>query len=175
MGFAVENKDTGYLLNEQNIKLNRFYFKQFLSLHGLNIQYRVPIEGVKDYTLNGELDSKYYPAKQISCIFEEHPSQKSMQKMGWSTELLESSVVIHVPYDTEGLQAGCLFIIPAGLDNAEPRIFKLLRMQNIAIFPASISCELGPIYQNTLEPAEVIDFEKSDFNLLADEYNDYGR
>lgn len=77
----MDIKDTGILLNPQNIKLQRQYFKQFLQLHGINIIYRAPRES-KTYDSRGELDTNYYEPIPISCIYVDHPTQQTAKKMG---------------------------------------------------------------------------------------------
>lgn len=77
----MEDKDTGLLLNKHNIELNRMYFKQMTDLLGIKVLYRAPREG-KDYNGYGELDSYYYEPIIESCIFDEHPTQKTMKKLG---------------------------------------------------------------------------------------------
>lgn len=163
----MNQKDTGILINEQAIKLHRFQFKQFLSLLGINVLYRSPRDSSKTYTGYGELDTFYNEPIQISGILDEHPKEKTMRMLGWNAELLDSNLIIHLPYDTPGLQAGCLIALPSGLDGAPPRLFKVLRMSSIAIYPTSIACEIGPLLEDTSPKAEVIDFKKSNFNLLA--------
>jgi hypothetical protein len=163
----MENTDTGLLLNKKNIELHRQFFSQFVRLLGINVQFRAPREDSKGYNNYGELDTFYYEPITVGCIYDEHPNQKTMRKLGWNTELADTSTVIHVPYDLDKVQAGALFIIPSGLDNAEPRIFKVLRMSNTAIYPCSITCELGPIWNNDMKRNEVELFENSNFNVLA--------
>ncbi len=163
----MENKDTGFLLNERNIKLHRTYFSQMVKLLGINAFYRVPLDSSKTYNGYGELDTYYTNPIMVGCIYDEHPSQKTMRMLGWNAELADATTVLHVPYDLQGLQAGCLFIIPSGLDKATGRVFKVLRMSNIAIYPASVSCEVGPLWVNEDERAAVNDFRRSNFNLLA--------
>lgn len=163
----MDNKDTGLLLNKQNIELHRMYFKQMLKLRGINVLYRAPQEN-KHYRGHGELDAYYDTPILTSCIFEEHINQKTAKKMGWNHELVEGTSIIHVPYDLPGLQEGALFIIPSGLDNAEGRVFKVIQMSTIAVYPASISCEIGPMLVNTYEPSQN-DYSKSNFNLLVGE------
>ena len=169
----MKNEDTGILLNEKNIKLSRLFFKEFLRLHGLNVTYRAPIPSSKEYNMYGELDTNYKQPVKVRCIYDEHPTQKTMAKLGWNTELADTSVVIHVPYDLEGLEAGGLFVIPSGLDRTEGRVFKVLRMSNIAIYPTSIICELGPMLVNTTEKATINNFKTNNFNLLDDESDNY--
>ncbi len=169
----MRNEDTGLLLNERNIKLNRQFFKEFLRLHGLNVTYRAPIPNSKDYNMYGELDTNYKEPILVRCIYDEHPTQKTMRKIGWNTELSDTSVMIHVPYDMD-VETGGLFVIPSGLDRSEGRVFKVLRMSNIAIFPVNIVCELGPMLVNTTERATIENFKTNNFNLLDDESDDYG-
>ena len=42
-------------------------------------------------------------------------------------------------------------------------------MSNIMVYPASISCEIVPEYEDTIEPATINDFTDMDFNILQDE------
>ena len=70
----MENKDTGFLLNDHNIKLHRNWFKQMTHLLGINVQYRAPIDSSKTYNLYAELDAHYTEPETISCIFDEHPT-----------------------------------------------------------------------------------------------------
>ena len=78
----MRNEDTGLLLNEQNIKLSRQFFKEFLRLHGLNVTYRALIPNSKDYNMYGELDTNYKEPILVRCIYDEHPTQKTMRKLG---------------------------------------------------------------------------------------------
>ena len=45
-------------------------------------------------------------------------------------ELQENSSIIHVPYDLHKLEVGALFEVPSGLDDAKPRLFRVISMQN---------------------------------------------
>ena len=173
----MKNNDTGILLNDQNIKLHRQWFKQMTKLIGLNVIYQAPKDtdpNIKTYNRYGELDPEYEEDIVVGCIFDEHPTQKTMRKLGWNAEMADTSTVIHVPYDLPNVQAGARFIIPSGIDGSEGRVFRVLRMSNIAIYPASISCELGPVLINTLEQEKITDFDESNFNLLGDESDEYG-
>ena len=185
----MENRgDTGILLIDKNIKLHRSWFKQMCSLIGINVDYYVPKDTINaDYNQYGELNPDYDPAAlvRVGCIYDEHPTQKTMRKLGWNAELAETSVVIHVPYDLEGLRVGCRFDLPAGIDTAAKRKFKVLRMSTVSVYPASVSCELGPVLDNIIThpvteddkttPEDVInDFTETNFNLLNDESDKYG-
>ena len=153
---------------QPSIKLHRQYFKEMCKLHGIYVLYRAPYPD-KHYTRYAEIDSNFAPPIQIGCIFEEHPSQRTTKMLGWVTELQTDSSVIHVDYDLPDLQVGALFIIPSGLDNGKGRLFKVTRMSNIMVYPASISCEIVPEYEDTLDKTSVFDFTDSSFNVLQDE------
>jgi hypothetical protein len=158
--------DYGLLLN-QNIKLHRIYFKQMVKLLGINCQYRAPMNN-KTFDKLGDLETDYYPAETVGCIFQDHPDQKTLKKMGWVAELQEGASIIHVPYDLKGLEVGALFTVPSGLDNAEGRVFRVISMQNIMVYPASIACEIAPEYLDTDELVLTQDFSKTNFNVLVD-------
>lgn len=167
---ADNRNDYGLLLNK-DIKLHRQYFKEMVKLLGINCIYKAPRPS-KDYDEHGELDSKYYEPEVIGCIFQEHPDQKTLKKQGWVAELQEGSSMIHVPYDLPHLEQGALFIVPSGLDHAKGRVFRVINMQNIMVYPASIACEIAPEYEDTIEKVNVVDFSKNTFTVLADNEDD---
>ena len=160
----------GILINK-DIKLHRIWFKQMTQLLGINCLYRAPLTS-KDYNQHGDLDSRYQPPIVVGCIFQDHPDQKTLKKMGWVAELQESSSIIHVPYDLKDLQVGALFIIPSGLDHANGRVFRVISMQNIMVYPASIACEIAPEYVSTTEMSEIHEFNSTTQNLLVDNEGD---
>lgn len=163
-----KNKQPKYgLLLNQDILLHREYFKEMTRLIGINVIYRSPKTN-KHYDGYGELDSFYNEPELVGCIFEEHPNQKTLKKLGWVSELEDNASVIHVPYDLENIQQGALFIIPSGIDHAKGRVFRVTKLSNIMIYPASISCEICPEYENTFSKAN-LEHEHTDFNLLNDE------
>lgn len=164
--------DYGYLIRGSDIKLYRTWFKEMTRLHGINVVYKEPLKN-KEYDNRGDLVSGYKPGIKIGCIFQEHPDQKSLKKMGWVAELQEGSSIIHVPYDLPGLQVGALFEVPSGLDVAKPRTFRVISMQNIMIYPASIACEIALEYESIDEQHLVTAAsEKEDMPLLIDQEGD---
>ena len=72
--------DYGMLLN-QDIKLHRTWFKQMTKLLGINCIYKAPMEN-KTFDNRGDLQSAYQPGILVECIFQEHPDQKTLKKMG---------------------------------------------------------------------------------------------
>ena len=136
-------------------------------MYGINVIYRAVKDG-KKWTNYAELDTNFEPPTLEGCIFEEHPTQQTMKMLGWVSELQESSSVIHIRYDLEGIQVGCLFIIPSGLDNGKGRLFRVTKLTNNIVYPASITCELVPEYESTFEESDY-NYDSSSFNLLGEE------
>lgn len=137
------------------------------ALLGINVVYRAPRPD-KHYTTYSEIKSNYYDPILVGVIFDEHPTQQTLKKMGWISELQESASIIHVPYDLPKLQQGALFIIPSGIDQATGRLFRVSKLTNGIIYPASMTCEIVPEYENTYQNNQM-DFTKTDFNLLNNE------
>ena len=163
----MEQKDTGILLNKHNIELHRKYFEQMVKLIGIQVIYRA-LKPNESYDSFGELDDHFEPPMVIGCIFDEHPTQITLKKMGWVSELQPNSSIIHVPYDVPKLRDGCLFIIPSGLDHADGRLFRIVTMSNIAVYPASIACEIAPVYVTDFDRSQ-LQHINNDFNLLIEE------
>lgn len=157
----------GLLLNK-DIKLHRQYFKEMCKLIGINVIFKAPIEETKHNNMYGELNTSYDSGIVVGCIFQEHPDQKTLKRMGWVSELQDNSSIIHLPFDLVGLQQGALVIVPSGIDNKEGRLFRIINISNIMIYPASYACEIAPEYENTFEKSE-LDHKHSDFNLLRDD------
>ena len=84
------NSDTGILLNEHNIKLHRWNFNQMVKLIGIMVQYEAPKDVSIDYNLHGEFTGHYDPPETIGCIYDEHPTQKTMKLLGWNAELADT-------------------------------------------------------------------------------------
>lgn len=167
-----DNKSDYGLLINKDIKLHRTWFKQMLALHGINCKYKAPLLN-KENDIHGDLQTGYKPAITVGCIFEEHPNQKSLRKAGWVAELQEGSSMIHVPYDLPGLQVGALFEVPSGLDTGKGRLFRVISMSNIMIYPASIACEIALEYESNDEQRLITTaLEKEDMPLLIDMEDD---
>ena len=165
-------KDYGTLIIENNIKLHRMWFKQCVALHGINCKYKAPLNN-KEYDNRGDLQTGYGPEIVVGCLFEEHPNQKSLKKAGWVAELQEGSSMIHVPYDLPDLQVGALFEVPSGLDRSKGRIFRVISMSNIMVYPASIACEIALEYESNDELHLITTaHEKEDMPLLIDREDD---
>lgn len=160
------NNQTGLLLSERDIKLHRKWFEEMVRLMGIQVIHRAPKDSSKHYTLNTEIISNNYADPVIvGCIFNEHPDQHTMKKLGWVSELQEDASLINVPYDTVGLQQGSLFIVPSGVDNSQGRVFRVVDMVVGIIYPAAITCKIVPEYEDTFD-REAHTYKHSSFNLL---------
>ena len=152
----------GFLLNEQDILLHRQYFEELTMMLGVKVTHRAPRQG-KTYTTYSEIDSNYFEPELVGCIFDEHPNQRTMKKLGWNSELNESASIISVPYNLKGLQQGSLFVVPSAFDNSKGRLFRVVEITSQMIYPASLTCKLVPEYENT--------FSSSHFSHKADSFN----
>ena len=161
-----KRQDYGLLLG-QDIKIFRGYFREMVRLLGIQVFYYEPRPD-KHYTTYTEIKSNYMEPVLVGCIFDEHPTQRTLKKMGWVSELQENSSIIHVDYDLPGLQQGALFSIPSGLDDGENRIFRVVKLSNSIVYPASMTCELVPEYKDDFERSQ-LEHRTTDFNLLNQE------
>lgn len=163
----METNKYGKLLYP-NIKIHRQYFREMCKLIGIYVLYRAPKDD-KGYTTYGELNAHYEEPKLIGCIFDEHPTQQTLKKMGWMSELDSNSSIIHVDYDLEGLQQGALFIIPSGLDDGKGRLFRVTKLTNSIVYPASITCEIVPEYIDNFTQVTDYGADLDDLNILGGE------
>ena len=162
----MEEDKYGLLLNK-DIKLHRTYFKEMVKLLGIKVVYRAPKPG-KSYTNFTEIQSNYESPIVVGCIFEEHPTQKTMKKLGWDSELQTEESLIHVAYDTPGIQNGALFIIPSGLDYTKGRLFRVTELRVGIVYPASVTCRIVPEWENNYTPTQN-EFMTKSFSLLNSE------
>lgn len=163
-----QNNSYGLLLDEHNIKLNRDYFKEMVRLIGIYVIYRAPRID-KHWTTYQEVESNYQDPILVGCIFNEHPDQKSMKKMGWVSELQENESLISFSYDVPDLQVGSLIIVPSSIDNTQGRLFRITTLSNIMIYPASITCACVPEYNDTMPESLVSEHSTGSLKILAEE------
>ena len=163
------NNSYGLLLDEQNIKLQRKYFQEMVRLLGVYVIYRAPKKD-KHWTTYWEIESNYQPPISLGCIFNEHPDQKSLKKMGWMSELQEQESLISVGYDTPDLQVGSLIIVPSSFDNTQGRLFRIVKMSNIMIYPASITCVCVPEFETNMDK-QWLENEMESIQLVVEEHD----
>ena len=160
----MEQLDTGILLNKQDIELHRMWFKDMVNLIGIKVLFYSPKKDMQ-WDGYGELETYYNPPSIEGCIFEEHPNPKTVKKLGWNTDREETFSIIHLPYDLQGLQVGALVAVPSNIDNGKARIFRIIDMSSIMVYPASIACKIAPQYKNEFSKSQ-LNHKHDDFNLL---------
>lgn len=158
------NNQYGLLLNQKDILIQRKYFEEMTQLIGVRVIHRAPRKG-KSYTTYGEIDSNYFEPEVVGCIFDEHPTQRTMKRLGWNAELETNASIISVPYDLNGLQKGSLFVIPSAFDNTKGRLFRVEEISGIMIYPCSLTCRLVPEYETTFAN-NLYNHQNNSFNLL---------
>lgn len=162
----MEEQKYGLLLTP-DILLHRRYFNEMIKLLGIQVVYRAPKPN-KHYTSFTEIESNFQSPEVVGCIFEEHPTQKTMKKLGWDSELQTEESIISVPYDLHDLQVGALFIIPSGLDHTKGRLFRVTEISVGIVYPASATCKLVPEWEDSYTPTQS-EFKHTSFNLLNNE------
>lgn len=160
----------GLLLNQSDILLQRKYFEELVTLLGIQVKHLAP-KANKHYTNYAEIQGNYHEPVTVGCIFTEHLDQRTMKKLGWNAELTTDSPVISVPYDLEGIQQGSLFEVPSAFDFTQHRLFRVVEISSIMIYPASLTCRLVPEYKTTL-PNSISNHVNNSFNLLRTEEED---
>ena len=161
------NNSYGLLLDEKTIKLHRKYFEEMVTLIGIQVQYYSPRPD-KTWTTYAEIEGNYYEPETIGCIFNEHPDQRTLKKLGWLSEFSSSSCLISVPYDLKNIQYGALFELPAALDNAKGRLFRVIKLSTTMIYPASITCEIVPEFTDSFSDSSYNNITSS-LTLLNEE------
>lgn len=156
----------GILLNK-DAKIYRQYFREAVKLIGIYVLYRAPKLG-KHYTTYLEIEDNYEEPLLVGCLFNEHPDQKTLKRIGWVAELQPNASLIQVDYDLPGLQQGALFIVPSGIDGAKGRLFRVTSITNNMVYPSSVTCEIVPEYEDTLDEGVIYDYSETDFNLIED-------
>lgn len=77
----MDQNQVGLLLKGNDIKLHRQYFKEMCNLIGIKVAYRAPRPD-KHYTTYAEIESNFEKIEVVGCIFEEHPQQQTLKKLG---------------------------------------------------------------------------------------------
>lgn len=160
----------GLLLN-QNAKLHRQYFREAVKLIGIYVLYRAPKPG-KHYTTYLEIEDNYEEPLLVGCLFNDHPDQRTLKKLGWVAELQPNSSLIQVDYDLPNLQQGALFLVPSGLDDGKARLFRVVSMATNMMYPSSITCEIVPEYEDTVVEGYAYNYKYDDFHLIDEEEDD---
>lgn len=154
----------GTLISDPSIKIYRKYFKEMVKLLGIRVLYR-QVKNSKHWTTYAELEANYEKPILVGCLFDNHPDQQTAKKLGWISELQSDTMLIHVSYDLP-VQLGDLFIVPSGLDNTKGRLFRVTKISNQMVYPASITCAIVPEYEDTFKQETSYDYSHKSYTLL---------
>lgn len=160
----MNEQDVGLLLND-NALMYRDYFEEAVTLIGIYVIYMAPIAG-KKYNGYGEFEDYFLPPVRVGSIFEEHPKQSTMKKLGWAAETTETPPIIHLPYNLPNLQVGGIVIVPSGVDNSKGRVFRIIAMDlSEMIYPSTIVCKLAPEFKSSSEKSD-LNHTDNNFSVL---------
>ena len=131
-------------LFKQDATIYRKFFKEQAKLLGIHVQYRYPID--MEFTTHGQEDPKgYSDFIEMDIIFDSSPKLSTLRKLGWvSEDKSDKPYLIQTAYDTQNLQKGSLFILPAPEPLSESRVFKVVDIQVDQVLPDSWYCKVAP-------------------------------
>lgn len=144
-------------------------FKEMAHLLGVEVLYCELIDATKRYGIHTDLNANYKDPIRMDIIFEEYPKQKTLKMLGWFSEDSEDKPIIaHLPYDTPGLQKGCLLLIPAAI-NGEYKPFRITEISNGMIFPDCFYVKLAPEFESRIENMTHTSYVQDAFTFLRGE------
>ena len=73
------------LLNRDDARIHRAYFQEMTKLIGIQVLYQYVIK--QELTIHSEDNSTLSQPIQLDILFDENPSQKTLNRMGWVSEL----------------------------------------------------------------------------------------
>lgn len=129
---------------QNDLLLQRYWFEEVLDLYGISAKYYQLKPGCK-FTSAGELSSNYYDPIKARILFDQVPKISTLKRLGWVTELDQNSSLIHVKFDTPGIQFGCIYSIKDPLTPDKGRLFRITKLQTGIIYPAAVTCQIVPI------------------------------
>lgn len=157
----------GFLLQPDDLKLQRGFFVEMCETIGVKVIYRAPRKD-KHWTTYSEIESNYCEPIIVDCIFNEFPDQRTMKKLGWNAEVDQNASIISVPYNLTDIQVGALFVVPSAINPQQGRLFRVIKLSTSMIYPASVTCELALEWENTFLSSSY-SHKYDSFNLLSGE------
>lgn len=147
------------LLLQNDLEIHRHYFEEALDYFGIDAMYYQVKDGSQHYTVEGEQSSNYYDPTPIKLIFDQVPKVGTLKKLGWVTELTsDAQPIIHIPFDTPGIQVGVLFKVMDPLNQKQGKYFRATKMTTGIIYPSAVTMQIvaviGDDPEETLRPYE---------------------
>ena len=134
------------LLNRDDARIHRAYFQEMTKLIGIQVLYQYVIK--QELTIHSEDNSTLSQPIQLDILFDENPSQKTLNRMGWVSELGrdDNPIVINVPYNTPNLTVNARITIESTDGIKRPRVFKITQIQADLEYPEAFTCMVAPVY-----------------------------
>lgn len=133
------------LLNRQDARIFRGYFSEMCKLIGISVGYQYVTE--KHMTIHSEDNSKFSMPVRLDILFDENPSNDTLNKLGWISELNDQNPIIaNLPYNTPNLTVNARITVESIDGVARPRVFKITKIQADLEFPDAYTCALVPVF-----------------------------
>ena len=133
------------LLNREDSRIFRQYFKEMVKLIGQSVGYQYIVE--RKYTIHSEDNSKLSAPVRIDVLFDENPTVDTLNRLGWVSELNEQKpIVVNMPYDTPNLSVNARLLIESVDGIPRPRVFKITQIESDLEFPDAYTCAAVPIF-----------------------------
>lgn len=133
------------LLNRQDSKIFRQYFKEMVKLIGIQVAYMY----VKDQsmTIHSEDTSNLSAPIPLDILFDENPSIDTLNRIGWVSELnSQQPIIANLPYNTPHLSVNCRIIVESTDGTPRPRVFKITKIQSDLEYPDAYTCAIVPVF-----------------------------
>ena len=133
------------LLNREDSRIFRQYFKEMVKLIGQSVGYQYIVE--RKYTIHSEDNSKLSAPVRRDVLFDENPTVDTLNRLGWVSELNEQKpIVVNMPYDTPNLSVNARLLIESVDGTPRPRVFKITQIESDLEFPDAYTCAAVPIF-----------------------------
>lgn len=133
------------LLNREDSRIFRQYFKEMVKLIGQSVGYQYIVE--RKYTIHSEDNSKLSAPVRIDVLFDENPTVDTLNRLGWVSELNEQKpIIVNMPYDTPNLSVNARLLIESVDGTPRPRVFKITQIESDLEFPDAYTCAAVPIF-----------------------------
>lgn len=133
------------LLNREDSRIFRQYFKEMVKLIGQSVGYQYIVE--RKYTIHSEDNSKLSAPVRIDVLFDENPTIDTLNRLGWVSELNEQKpIIVNMPYDTPNLSVNARLLIESVDGTPRPRVFKITQIESDLEFPDAYTCAAVPIF-----------------------------
>ena len=133
------------LLNRQDSKIFRQYFKEMVKLIGIQVAYMYVKN--QSMTIHSEDNSNLSLPIPLNILFDDNPSIDTLNKLGWVSELnTQQPIIVNLPYDTPHLAVNCRIIVESTDGTPRPRVFKITKIQSDLEYPDAYTCAIVPVF-----------------------------